>query len=494
MHTASAGQARGDLLLLAAGRASLVAMSAVSLHWTTHLLGPQELGVMQLVLATVNLAALLLASCSLFFYRQAMAWWLEGTFSINFRRYAVLVAGAGMAAGAAVMAAPPAWWPVPPAWLALLLAGNLVVATLQHALLHMTNLLALRWVYVLVGNAVAWGGLALAAFGAARFGPLAVYWLASLLAAQLMALLLLAAALRVRRGAPQQPQPQPQPQPRPQKQPQPQPQPQPVVAESFLVRPVARFAWPLVICQGLYWVQRSLPLPWLAASADLAALGRWSIGFSLGMLGMLAFDALFKELYAPRYERAVAGADHAARARAWERYAAAFAPAVLAAALCTAAAGPALLRWLAAPAFHDAAGFVAWGAACQLLLSWQGLLMLQAANVMDNRVLLLPNSAGALATVLLLAAPLPLVAPTQAALAIAGGLALMTALAAWRLRPRQAGRWPWRRTLLAAAVAGPALGAAALPASAAVLLGVLLFGGALQWRLARGWIAQPDVA
>ena len=460
-----------DVLLLVAGRAGLLGASAASLHISTHLLGPVEIGRLQLVLTFIGLVTLLQAGTGQFLQRYAAAWLVEGRLTDNLRRYvAWLCMMAGGSAAALVLAHPPGL-PVPPSWLALLLAGQLLVATLQQTLLHLINLLNLRLAYVVLGNATAWGGLTVAWALAAPDGGTAVSWLLGLLAAQALALWpaawLLASQLNGRAQRPPN-------------------------APAFAAGPVSRFAWPVAAASVLYWVQRSLPLPWLAQAAGLDVLGKFSVGFSLGMLGMLAFDTLFREVYGPRYDRAVAQAQHTAHVQAWEQYAAALLPAAVAAALCVAAAAQALLPAMAGPAFAGASAYVAWGAACQLLLSWQSLLQLKAASIQDNRMLVLPQAAGALTTLAVLAIPAALPAADSAALALLSGPALTTLLSAWRLRERHAGRWPWRRMAWATATAVPALATVLLPASSFMLGALACFGVLHQWMLARTWLTVPQ--
>jgi O-antigen/teichoic acid export membrane protein len=456
-----------QLLWLIAGRVGLLAASMASMHTATRVLGPQEMGTLNLVLATIGAVALPVAGCSHFFYRQAMAWHIEGSLHANLRRYAASLAAAGALAAAATLILPPTWWPAPAGWLALLLAGNLVIVTLQQALLHLLNLAGQRLRYVVLGNLVAWGGVACADAAVHWRGPLAVHWMAGLLAVQFIALLLATAML-----------------------PKAAVKSAPFAAEPYAPRAVLSFAWPLVLCLSFYWLQRSLPLPWLAAQADATQVGLFSVAFSVGMLAMLSFDTLFKELYGPRYEREIAHAAHAARVAAWERYAAAFLPGLMAACMCTVAAAPALLMALTAPAFHGLALFVGWGAVCQAILSVYSLVMLQATSVMDNRALLLPNACGALLTALVLWRGGASDASTQAALATATGLLATTVLAAWRLRRVHAARWPWQRSVRAAAAGAPVLAATHLTHPVLALLGVTAFAVLLQWWLSRVWWTQ----
>lgn len=476
------------LALMVLGRAALVAASIASTRAATELLGPTEMGAMHLLLGVIALPALLVSSCGQFFNRQLVAWRLEGRLRQNFMRYLrFLLAAAALSALAAapalVLLAPGSTRAGTVAWSAMLVAGSVAIASLHGALLNLCNLSGRRLGYVALSNATSWGGLALAVLACRAAGADALAWMAALLCAQAVAALVAARLAADEFRAPAHDRAG-------------------TGGEGdFVPARVWPFAWPLLLCGGLYWAQRSLALPWLARHAPLEDLGRWSVAFSLGMLVMLTFDTLFKETYGPHFHRATPHADEAALCRAWNRYARAFVPALTAAALCTAAAAQPLLRWLTAPAFHADAVYVAWGAASQWFISLYSLGVLQAAGALRNRGLIGPNLAGALATALLLALPLPLPAALHAALATTGGLACTALLVAARLARRPGYRWPLERTAWAAALVAPAFGLPPLIGAAfahapahlalmALFAAVAVLGIGAQWVLGGWWLRE----
>jgi O-antigen/teichoic acid export membrane protein len=485
----NAAALRGGLGVLALGRVSLMLSSVVSIRLSTGLLGPAQMGVMNLVLSTVNLFALLVAAFSLFFYRQVVEWQVEGRLLPNIVRYArFLVAAAGLACllvPVVYLRSDSPWQGIPSPWLLGLLAGNVLLVPMNGALLYCLNAIGRRGAYVCLSNLSSWGGLGLAAALALAFAPDAEPWLAGLLCGQVLSLLAAAALLvRALRGGAVSAS---------------RDAPPGTVSDDFRPRSVLAFSWPLLICTGLYWVQRNSFAPWMAATAGAHVLGLFSVAFSVGLLAMAAFDTLFTEYYAPIFYRSIAGGDAALCTPAWNRYAAALMPAVLVVFFFVAANGQVLLQVLVSPDFHGLGWVVACGAASQLLISVYSAHVLLASSVMDNRVLVLPNIAGAATTVATLLLLLPWNAMLAAALAVNAGLLTTVLVASVRMQGLYRTRWPLRRLAWAAAAAFPLLVLPPLMSSLlsfvqpwlglALILGLGgLYAAMLQVRLARAWI------
>ena len=473
-----AGNSRATLVVLLPARALLILCSVVSIRLATQLLGASQLGVMNLILSAITLFGLLIGAFSLYFYRQLLEWHIEGRLIENVARYArflVISAAVACALMLPYWSADTAWRNVPLPWLALLLTGNLVIATLNGAVLYALNALGRRRTYVLLSNVASWGGVGLAVTANLTGLPRAEHWLVGLLAAQLLSLCLawgpFVEAARVA-------------------------SPSSCVADSrvqdFRFGSVLRFSWPLAVCTALYWVQRNSFAPMMASSHDMHILGLFSVGFSVGLLIMSSFDTLFREYYSPIYYRAIAGGDDDVKVDAWNAYAEALFPAVIAMAVFVAASGSALLRLLVSQEFHGMASVVAWGALSQALISIYSTYVLLASSFMDNRILLVPNVAGAAVVVTLLVVLLPLHPIAGAGLAVNLGLLTTTVLAARRLSRLRPHRFPLRRTSIALALAVPL---AAVPwidrsfPNALIILGIAgLYAAGLQYRLARRWL------
>jgi hypothetical protein len=431
------------LVLLATTRASVLLCSVFSVRISTEVLQAEGMGVMNLVLSAINLFALVNGAVSLYFYRQLVAWDNEDRLLLNIRRYAYYLGGAGLLA---VMLTPiiyasesSPWTLISPMWMGSLLACNILINSLAGALLNTLNTLGWRMAFAVLSNLACWGGVAFAWAFTSIAGTNAEIWMSGLLAAQFLTLLLAGITLgkglaqRGPLGRDKQTQP----------------------TDPFSLVPVMRFAWPLLICTALFWVQRNTFSPWLAAETDAATLGRFSVAFALGLLAISSFDTLYRELYGPTYYRAAANANHYVLVKAWQSYAFELFPMLIICLSLIAACGDALLSLLTAKAFHGLGIYVLAGATAQFWISIYSTYVILASSYMDNRILILPNVAGAIATAGLLAWS-PVTEPmATAALAINAGLATTALVAGWELHRRHKPALPWRSGALASIAALP---------------------------------------
>src|SRR5207237_6580721 len=139
------------------------------------------------------------------------------------------------------------------------------------------------------------------------------------------------------------------------------------------------------------------------------------------------FELAFNQFYDPLFYRDLAGADAAGQARAWNRYAAVYLPAVILVVAFTAGGGPLLARIMVAGAYRETTiRLVGWAALIEGLRAAGSLAHHLSVARVDMRIFWRAGLAGALAAasgVVLLAQREPLFG-TAAALGIAGALAL----------------------------------------------------------------------
>lgn len=477
---------RWGLPLLIGGRVSLILCSVLSIRLATTLLGPAEMGTMNLILSAVNLFALMVGAFSLFFYRQIIEWHREHRLLDNLARYSIFLIAAASAACAciatlqAVQIGP--WQVVSTRWLVLLLAGNLVLTTLCAAILYALNVMGHRSIYVLLSNLASWGGVGLAVVATQLASARAEHWLAGLLGGQTLAMLFAYWALLRSVGETRHSTPAER------------------MGDDFRFRAVVRFSWPLMVCTGLYWVQRNSFAPLMAWGGDVERLGLFSVALSVGLLVMASFDTLCREYFSPIYYHAIAGADDGARVAAWNAFASALFPAtlVMLVFVCTMASW--LLRILVSDAFHGLSSVVLWGAASQALIAVYSTYVMLASTFMDNRILLLPNLAGAAVVLVLLWFLLPLEPFAGTGLSIAMGLLVTTLLTAYQLQRRHRLTLPLRRMAVAMLLALPLVllafatrdspwsSESRLPHVLGVLSIALIYLALVQYRLALPWL------
>lgn len=470
----SAKSPRRVVIVLVVGRVLLLGCSVVSIRLSTGLLGASEMGTMNLLLSAISFFALLVGAFSLFFYRQVVEWQLASLLVENLVRYARFLLGAACVAcllmASTYLSDRSPWLLLPGDWLLVLLAGNLVLATLNGAVLHCLNVLGRRLSYVALSNLAAWGGLGFALWIITSAHARAEYWLAGLLGGQLVSLAIGTLLLLHRLRSPERASVDPK----------------PGHVADFKLRTLWAFSWPLVICTGLYWVQRSSFAPAMAAASGVQTLGLFSVGFSVGLLAMSSFDTLFREFYSPTYYNAIAAGTDSVKVKAWNEFAKACIPAMSAFAVYVGASADFLLALLTTSEFHAMGHVVQWGALSQLTISVYSLYMLLSASFHDNRVLLLPNVIGSGVVLGLLALLLPVSPLVGASAAINAGLLVTTLLVGLRLASAWHVRFPLKRVALAFAGSLPLL---LLPLAARALLA----GSPLTSTVAFGWLALGSI-
>jgi O-antigen/teichoic acid export membrane protein len=475
-----------NLTALLVGRVLMVVCSIVSVRLYTQLLGPHEVGVMNLVLSALGLATLLSGAIGQFFHRHVLEWQANGRLLANIWRYAAFTLAFG-AASCLVMTVPysfgdATWRSVPLAWLFLLLAGTLFSASLSNALLYILNATGARFTYAVLANATSWGGLVLSLAGALVVAPRAEYWLFGVLGGQLICIALAAPFVWRLTRVPAQSATPP--------------------TADFAFGAVLSFSWPLVICMGLYWLQRSSYAPMMAEISGVYTLGLISLGFSIGSMAITSFDTLFKDYYSPIYYRAIRNGSDDTKAVAWNAYMDAFVPAVLAALVFPAVVADSLLQLLVSTEFRGLGAVVRWGAFVQALISVYSMYVVLASTFMDNRVLLIPNLwGGAIAVVsLYLTLPRDPILGTGVSLSLA--VLTTTFLVGRALKKRHGIVFPVKRALAAIAMSIPLLAVyyverfvwidgAALKASMLIALAGL-YVAAVQHRLSRGWLRGAE--
>ena len=159
-----------------------------------------------------------------------------------------------------------------------------------------------------------------------------------------------------------------------------------------------------------------------------------------------------------------------------------------------------LLRALVSEAFHGLASVVLWGAASQALIAVYSTYVMLASTFMDNRILLVPNFAGAGVVIALLWLLLPIDPFAGAGLSVVAGLFVTTVLTAHRLQQRHRLTLPLRRMATSIALALPLvlLGwvsesfASSIQSGLLPVLGILAIAltymAFVQYRLALPWL------
>jgi hypothetical protein len=409
-----------SLLLLGAGRALLLVYSVVSIHLATKALGAGQVGVMNLITSATMLFGLVVGAVSLYLYRYVFEWQKAGRLAWNLSKYARFLVLSAIAASVLLTMANKfvPVWAVVPAWqLHLLVGGNLILASLNAALLYCVNGFVSRIVYVVLSNVSAWLGLGIAFLTITVAGKYAVLWLGGLLAGQAVVLIMAALVLwnnGVLRsdgessvGA---------------------------TEHDFIWRKVVVFSWPLILAAALYWVQRGSAMSFVGTWSGMQQLGYFSVALSVGMLALASFETVFREFYSPVYLRAILGKTGGASVEAWTIYTNLYVPSLIVVATMVATCSASVLKILAGSDYAEHSDIAVLGVWCQLMISVYSQYVVLANTFAENTTLLMPCAVGAVTVLALLILAGRYNSMEGAALAVAVGVSISTALLAYRMR------------------------------------------------------------
>jgi O-antigen/teichoic acid export membrane protein len=478
---------KAALVALGLGRLLVVICSVASVRLYTQALGAHEVGVMNLVLSAVNLFALLSGSIGQFFNRQVLEWKLRGRLVVNIRNYFIFLVLFSALSCALVLVpyllGDAAWRNLSLPWLLFLLTGTLILSSLNNAVLYIINVTGSRLAYSMLSNLTSWAGLGISIAAVATFAAKAQYWLLGPMIGQMLCLSV-ATFYLWRSNHPDM---------------RTEIQAEVRKVPNFLFRDVFRFSWPLVICMGLYWMQRSSYAPLMASMNGVSIFGLFSVAFSIGVLAVTSFDVLFKDYYSPIYYRSIVGESADGNVRAWNNYMEAFAPAIVGVFFFVSATGDSLIDVLVSREFRGLGDVVTWGALSQGLIAIYSVYVVLASTFMDNKVLIGPNVGGACVAIALLYTLLPINPVIGTGISISLAILVTTYLTARKLKhmyPRVT--FPLRRVIQSVAVFSPLwlirfLERSGWPGSAAgraslVIVTAAIYTALVQYLLARSWI------
>ena len=138
----------GDFIIILTGQALQVAYSLIAMRLATTLLGPAEMGRMNLLLGVTSWFALVLGSpVGNYFARQSVEWNMEGRLLQSLRRYGIFLGAVAATAVITLTLIHPIWGigtPIGLGWLLRLVAGNLLLGALNLTFINLLNTLGFR--------------------------------------------------------------------------------------------------------------------------------------------------------------------------------------------------------------------------------------------------------------------------------------------------------------------------------------------------------------
>jgi O-antigen/teichoic acid export membrane protein len=347
-----------------------------------------------------------------------------------------------------------------------------------RGLLTGLNILGHRKLFVSLTNLIPWGGIALSVLLVVHYQGTAEMWLAGQVVAHgiagLLAVMLFFRKLSATHG-----------------------QEHGACLAGFQGVPgIARFAWPISISVGLYWMQSQGYRFVLFETSGASAVGIFAIGYAIGAALMIAFETVFSQFYLPAFYKEISNASEAHRVAAWNRYASAFLPAVVVMVAMVASGGQFFVWLLADKEFQGAASVVALAALAEGLRMVSSTYYMAAVAEKNMKLLILPGLAGALVASVgvWLFAPINALLGTGFALCLAALVQVMTMMSQFT---QYALALPGKRLIFAGLavvplsfglqVGGTLLQNQAVP-SIVILGAALVYVAILQWRLAREWL------
>ncbi len=474
-----------DIIILGLGRALQVLAGLVTIKTATTVLSPGEVGSMnQLMSLAILGTSALLIPLTAYIGRGCLEWMDTGALSRRLGLYLFIVLAVASLFGLIT-------WMIQSRLLlvagigAVWVGGLVALYTVGFSLHTMGTsgliLIGKKFLYVLFGNAAAWGGLLLAIWWS-NYEANPEMWLLGIFSGFLLSSLSYVLLYRYARASvlvrsPNVPG-----------------------SLSFDWQTVFMFVWPQAVVFILWWIQSQsyrFILPWVA---DIATVGLFAAGYMICSVPMQTFETLFNELYIPTFYRALKGQDREGMARAWNTYAAAYIPAVILFGAFLAGNVTFMVKLLLGEQFQAITSILIWPALTETLRAISSTLHHLGLAKVDMTANVFPVVVGAFVApplVYLLASYEPLLG-TAIALLVAGvaGFAVVVPLS-HRALPIV---WPVRRIMYAATLSVPlcltgwmiGVGLGELSESKAVIALVIsgLLMVLLQYVMAKEWLRE----
>lgn len=380
----------------------------------TTLLAPEEMGRMSLVMTTTAFFALFLINpVGMFINRRLHAWQTSGTIRHYLTRYwgyLIMVAAVSAVSMVFLQMAGAIGFGMTAGWLLLLVCGSLLFNTVNQTVIPSLNLLGYSGWFVSLTVATVALGFVCATLLSWLIQPTAEYWLLGLLSGQTILAAIGAKVFfsRAMTGGKAVSPPK---------------------IHAKHLRALFGFAWPVAVAVGFGWVQSQGYRYLVEGSLGLAPLGLFVAGYGISA-GMIAgFESVLTTYFQPRLYRNVSTDDPAGRTQSWREYAAAITPSLLLTVAFVVILAPELTRIFLGNDFQSAVDYVVWGALAEAARVLIGAYSLVAHVHMRTRWLILPNLIGAVLSVGLCIALIPVFGVAGAGMGLMlSGLAVVIAM------------------------------------------------------------------
>jgi O-antigen/teichoic acid export membrane protein len=378
----------------------------------TTYLSPEEMGRLSLFTATTGFFAMFLVNpVGMFINRRLHAWDEMGRAKYYLKIYWIYLLAVSIIA-AIVLTILNKFntfgFQFDTIWLVVLVCGSLFFNTINQTVIPSLNLLSFRGWFIGLTLATIASGFFLAVILILYFKASAEYWLLGLLIGQIVFSSiggkvffgkLTAYAINDAR--------------------------RPTLTH---IRLLFGFAWPIAIAVGMNWVQTQSYRFVIEDSLGLATLGLFVAGYGISAGLIAGFEQVLTTYFQPIFYKQISEGDRAEQEKAWTRYANAIIPSSLLIGFFVVAAAPELTRLLLGSNYNTSSQYIVWGAIAEMARLVTGVYGMIAHARMNTRMLILPNTIGAIISTLMMILLIPLNGATGVGVALAmAGIAVLIA-------------------------------------------------------------------
>jgi len=401
-----------DVIIVIAGRIGFALGGLVSIRVATEVLTPGQMGV---VAQVISMSTLFYSLCAVpvwhYMARGFLEWYDTGKLAEYIHRFLVFILVTGCLVVALIWLQQD-WFHLVQGieihWVVALVGLYFVSMSMSAVGTNGFNILNKRIPFVIFSNIPIWVGLGLAVamFQAMKTIP---FWILGLFLGYTLAcfsVLLLLREVR-KKGDVSSGQSEPLP---------------------FNVQAVFRFAWPLILVAGLWWLQSQSYRFILGDTYGVQYVGLFAMGYSLAFAPIAMYESTFGQVYEPTFYQNLKFQDTEGQAKAWNHYAACYLPGLLVMGIFVASCGYLLAELLLGEQFREAAvQVVAWAAGIETMRAMGAMMYNIGIAKVDARVNLLPSAIGAVLSVggVLVFTRIDPLAGTAAGMLLAGFAVLM---------------------------------------------------------------------
>ena len=401
------------MILLALGRMLQFIFLLITLRVATHVLEPNEMGKLSIVVSTISFFALfLLNPIGMYMNRHLHEWCKDGgvhRYLLNFFLY--LIGVSFFAFVVLVLIVKSGWYEVNISlhWLLFLIVGNLVFATINQVSISNMNLLGYRGWFTILNIATVVLNLVSAFLLSKLFPNRAEYWLSGILLGQTLVgfigLYLFFNKIKyVKAGAREK------------------------TFSRF--KAILKYSWPISVAVVLGWIQSQSYRYQMESSLGLYELGLFVAGYGLSSGLIAGFDSIITAYFQPIFYQRLAHKENGGENLAWIEYASFAIPSLLLTGFLIAASAPELVQLILGPVYQGSVVFVIYGAFGEIARTAISVFGMAAHARMNTRWLIYPNAVGALATPILVWLFIPIfsINGVGMALVLSGAMALSAAM------------------------------------------------------------------